>query len=273
MNSATFLSKKNDVPAKISATDTATNKAIAWKAQYGLIVEKDFSTLEKYFNEDYIQHNPALRNGRTELTQFKKANIPLATSEVLFSIADRDLVFFVERVTGLMPEPLCFFDIYRMDEGKIVEHWDAYSRIEGPNPSGRTMFDGTKDIGDPAATEETRAVVTRLISNVFILDHLDRLGRYVADDVKQFSPSIGDGLDALTKHFLQSQWFSGHVSYRSLRKVIAEGQVAVTASDAVIGEEPYAIFDLWRVEDGKVVEHTSLRQRVEKATFHNNPRI
>ncbi len=211
--------------------------------------------------------------GRSELTRFKKANIPFSTSEVLFGIADRDLVFFVDRVTGLVPEPLCFFDIYRMDEGRIVEHWDAFNRIEGPNPSGRTMFDSTMDIGDPDATEATRAVVTRLVSNVFVLDHLDRLGLYVAEDVRQFSPGIGDGLDALTQHFLQSQWFSGDVSYRALRKVVVEGQVAMTASEAVIGETPYVIFDLWRVEDGKVVEHTSLRQVVEQSTFHHNPRI
>lgn len=260
-------------PATVSATDTATNKAIAYRAQYGLLVEKDFSTLETYFSPDYIQHNPALRNGRDELTTFKKANVPFSTTELLHCLGDRDLVFFVERVTGLVPEPLCFFDIYRMEDGRIVEHWDAYERTAGPNPSGRIMFDSATDIGDADATEATRALVTKLVSTVFVLDHLDRLGEFVHEDVRQYSSGIADGLEGLRQHFLQSQWFTGAVEYRALRKVIAEGQIAMTASDAVIGETPYVIFDLWRVEDGKVVEHTSLRQRVEQSTFHHNPRI
>ncbi len=116
-------------------------------------------------------------------------------------------------------------------------------------------------------------MVTRLVNDVFVLDHPDRLGRYVAEDVKQFTPGIGDGLQALSDHVRQQQWFGGYVGYRAIRKIIAEGQVALTASEALIGEEPFVIFDLWRVEDAKVLEHASLRQRVEESPHHDNPRI
>lgn len=257
----------------VSAADTATNKAIAYRAQYELIVDKDFSALDRYWKDDYIQHNPALRNGLAELTTFKKANVPLATSEILRCIGERDLVFFMERVNGLLPVPVCFFDIYRMEDGKVVEHWDAYVPVEGPNHSGRTIFDGTIEVTDPEATEATRAVVTKLVNNVFILDHLDRLGSYVHDDLLQYSAGIGDGADGLREHFLRSQWFTGAVSYRALRMVIAEGDFAMTACEAVIGSTPYVIFDLWRVDGDKVAEHWSLRQEIETSAFHHNPRI
>lgn len=262
-----------EFPATVSATDTETNKAIGFKAQHDLIVKKDFTALDKYWKEDYIQHNPALRNGLTELKVFKKANVPLATSEIIRCLGDRDRVFFLERVTGLMPTPLCFFDIYRMEDGKVVEHWDAFIPVDDSNPLGRSMFDGTLEIGDPAATEDTRAVAIKLISNVFVLDHLDRLETYVHDDVRQYTPGLTDGVASLRQHFLGAQWFTGAINYRALRHVIAEGDFALTVSEATIGETPYAIFDLWRVENGKVSDHFSLRQQIETSVFHHNPRI
>lgn len=262
-----------EFPATVSATDTALNKAIGLKAQSDLIEKKDFTALDKYWKEDYVQHNPALRNGLAELKIFKLANVPLATSEIVRCLGDRDLVFFLERVTGLVATPLCFFDIYRMEDGKVVEHWDAFIPVDDSNPLGRSMFDGTLELGDPESTEATRAVAIKLITNVFILDHLDRLETYVHDSLRQYTPGLTDGVDALRQHFRTSQWFTGAIDYRALRHVIAEGDFALTVSEATIGEDPYAIFDLWRIEDGKASDHWSLRQKIETSAFHHNPRV
>ena len=44
--------------------------------------------------------------------------------------------------------PKAGFDIFRFEDGQIVEHWDNLSVITEPNPSGRTQFDGITEIKD-----------------------------------------------------------------------------------------------------------------------------
>jgi predicted SnoaL-like aldol condensation-catalyzing enzyme len=264
-------------PARLStspaAIDTAGNKAIAYRAQKELLVDKDMHALDRYWGDYYIQHNPALRNGLPELKIFKNANVPAATTELLRCFADRDLVFFQERVSGLMPFSLCFFDVYRIEEGKIVEHWDAHQESHGPNPAGRTIFDGPTDIHYPDQTEATRAVVTTLISRVFILDQMDLADRYVARELIQHTPGAQDGLAELYRRFLEAQWFTGAIRYIALRRVIAEGEFALTCSQGEIGGVPHVLYDLWRVADSMVVEHWGLSQQAKPSPYHRNPMI
>lgn len=255
------------------ATDTARNKAIAYQAQHELLIEKDMFAMDRYWGDYYLQHNPALRNGLPELKIFKTANVAGATTELIRCYADRDLVFFQERVSGLMPFDLCFFDVYRLEDGKIVEHWDAFQESHGPNPAGRTIFDGPVEIEHPTQTEATRAVVTALVSRVFVMDQFDVLDLYVAPDLLQYTPGLHDGVAGLHRRFLEAQWFTGAINYIALRRVIAEGEFAVTVSQAEIGSVPYALYDMWRVVDGRVVDHWGLKQEAKKSAFHHNPMV
>jgi predicted SnoaL-like aldol condensation-catalyzing enzyme len=269
--SHTVTSEEPTSPA--IATDTVRNKAIAYRAQYELLVDKDMSALDRYWGDYYLQHNPGLRNGLPELKIFKTANVPGATTELVRCFGDRDLVFFQERVSGLMPNDLCFFDTYRLEGGKIVEHWDACQEIPGPNPAGHTIFDGPTEIKHPEETEATRAVVTALVSRVFVMDQMDVLDRYVAPGLIQHTPGLHGGIAGLNRRFLEAQWFSGAINYIALRRVIAEGEFAVTCSQAEVGGLPFALYDMWRVSDGKVVEHWGLSQQAKKSAFHDNPMI
>jgi predicted SnoaL-like aldol condensation-catalyzing enzyme len=264
------MSKPTSRPA---ATDTALNKAIAYRAQTELLVDKDFSALDRYWGDYYVQHNPALRNGLAELRVFKSANVPLATTELVRCLGDRDMVFLQERVSGLMPFDLCFFDVYRMEGGKIVEHWDAYQESHGPNPAGRTVFDGPTEIEHADRTEATRAVVTTLINRLFVLDQMDLAERYVARDLIQHTPGVHGGLAGLNRSFLEAQWFTGAQRYIALRRVIAEGEFAVTCSQGEIGGVPHAFYDIWRVADGMVAEHWGLKQQAKPSAFHRNPMV
>jgi predicted SnoaL-like aldol condensation-catalyzing enzyme len=259
-------------PAPVSS-DTAGNKAVGLRAQTELLVDKDFSALERYWGEDYIQHQPGLRNGLADLKAFKTANVPGATTEILLCLGDRDLVFFHQRVTGFMPVPLGFFDVYRIEDGRIVEHWDAFQPVEGANRSGRSFFDGQLEITDTGQTDATRALALKCVNNVFILEQHDRIADYVDADLIQHTPDMSDGIAGLEQRFRESQWFTGALTYHAVRRIVAEGDFAAVCSEGAVDGDPHAFYDLFRVAAGRIVEHWSLRQQARPSQFHRNPRV
>ena len=257
-----------------TAAWTAYNKKRAHAGHSDLLMNKDFSAIDKYFAEPYIQHNPNLVNGLESLREFKTANVPGASTTILRCFADRDLVFFQEKVQGLGPQPLDFWDLYRMEDGKIVEHWDVHQVSTGPNPNTqRTIFDGPTESSDPTSTETTRALVIKLVNNVFVCRKLQELTKYVSANVIQHAQGVDDGVESWIKHMKMGQWFTGDIQYDAIRKVVAEGNFAVTCCQGTLANEPYQFWDMWRVEQDKVVERWNARSKIVQGRLNRNPVI
>lgn len=262
-----------NAPIKTLQTLTKSNKEMALRAQNELLIDKDFSSLDRYWGDYYIQHNPNLANGLPALRVFKEAMVPQATTEILHALADGDKVFFIERVTGLLPVPVGFFDMYRMEDGKIVEHWDIFTPVEGPNPAGRTVFDGSFEITDLDQTEDNRQLVTRFAKRCLVLGDFSQIGTYVSENLVQHSAGMTDGADAFVSYFNYQQWFAQQIVYWDVRHVLAEGNFVLTASQGSVGGVAHALWDLWRVDDGLIVEHWSIKNEAKPSPLHTNPMI
>lgn len=102
----------------------SSNKEIVLTAMRELFVDKDVSAVDRYWAEPYVQHNPTMPNGLDGL----RSIVPMLEG---FSwtpsrmAAEGDLVMTHSRVLGWAPEPVIIVDIFRLDQGKIVEHWDV----------------------------------------------------------------------------------------------------------------------------------------------------
>ncbi len=99
---------------------------------------------ERYIDEDYIQHNPYLANGKKPLVDFfsgyLKNNSGLKV-QIKRILVDKDLVVvhshwqLSENDNGS-----AVMDIFRVSEDKIVEHWDVVQKIPAKSANGNTMF-------------------------------------------------------------------------------------------------------------------------------------
>ena len=70
------------------------------------------------------------------------ANAPeSATYEMGMVIAEGDLVAVHGRITGMGPTPMIAIDIYRVEDGKIAEHWDVIQPEVLDTMSGNPMFE------------------------------------------------------------------------------------------------------------------------------------
>lgn len=123
-------------------SDPDANKALVLSVLKGAFIDRDPSVADRYFAPDYVQHNPTIPNGPASI----QALIPTLPADFRYepgmATASGDLVMVHGRYTGWGPKPLVAVDIFRVKDGKVVEHWDVMQE-EVPadqTGSGNPMF-------------------------------------------------------------------------------------------------------------------------------------
>ena len=101
-----------------------TNKELVIKAVTEVFINGDATALDRYWSDNYAQHNPQIPNGREALKQMLSGGGTMKY-EMGLVVADGDFVMVHARITGFGPKPLIAVDIFRVREGKLVEHWDV----------------------------------------------------------------------------------------------------------------------------------------------------
>jgi len=107
-----------------------------------VINKKDFVSARKYMGDRYKQHNPLVADGPEGLRafiEFLKTNFPDARSEIKRVLADGDYVIL--HVYSMRPPNMrgrAIIEIFRLENGKIDEHWDVIQEIpeDSANPNG-----------------------------------------------------------------------------------------------------------------------------------------
>jgi len=98
----------------------------------------------KYIGSKYIQHNPQASNGPEAFIQFVTAwsgQFPKLSVEIKRMVAEGDLVV-THGVLKTSPEDrgTAAADIFRIENGKIVEHWDVLQPMPETAANDNTMF-------------------------------------------------------------------------------------------------------------------------------------
>src|ERR1700683_3329417 len=83
-----------------SASAVAANKALVSKVMDAVFVRRDSSVVERYFARAYIQHNPAIPNGRDAIPNLISHLAPEFRYEPGMIVAEGDLVMIHGRYTG-----------------------------------------------------------------------------------------------------------------------------------------------------------------------------
>jgi len=123
-------------------SDIETNKKVVLEFYDLIINRKDFAAAEPYIGSYYRQHNPLVAEGPEGLAAFidwLKAEYPEAHSEVKRVFADGDYVILhVHSMRPPHPRGRAIIEIFRLEGGKIVEHWDTIQEIpeSSANPNG-----------------------------------------------------------------------------------------------------------------------------------------
>ncbi|WP_101651656.1 nuclear transport factor 2 family protein [Brevibacterium ihuae] len=224
-----------------------------------LFTEHDLSTLDRNFAADYVEHSPLVANGKDGLRELVTGAGDRLRHDVARVLVDEEkgLVALHGAYPGLDPDTVYVgFDIYRVADGKIVEHWDGLVEQTPPNASGRTQLDGPTDVDGTVDSEASRAFVEKAWSRFLQGQDYAAAGEFTrADDrFAQHSGDIADGVQNMVDFLEQLKADGSALTYDTLHRSVADGNFVLTYSEGSIAGERHFFCELWRIEDGAWVE-------------------
>jgi len=125
-------------------SDEEINKQNVIAFYNAAINDKDFEKASQYLGDRYIQHNPLAADGPEGLKAFldwAKEALPTFKAEIKQAFADGDYVILhVHATSGPDDRGSAVMDIFRLENGKVVEHWDVIQAIPEESRNDNTMF-------------------------------------------------------------------------------------------------------------------------------------
>jgi len=125
-------------------TQLEANKKMVVEFYEKAINEKDFDAASKFLGPRYTQHNPVGADGPEGLKGFLgflKSAFPKSRTEIKRVFADGDYVILHAhsvREPGTLGRAV--MDIFKIENGKIVEHWDVIQDIPEKSANSNGMF-------------------------------------------------------------------------------------------------------------------------------------
>jgi len=224
----------------------------------------------EYINPNqYIQHNQAVSDGLegfgavlAQLAEAAKADPSLSpkvsTVRVFgdgnFIFAHTDYNFFGPKIG---------FDIFRFENGLIVEHWDNLQEKVNETASGRTQIDGPTELKNLDATDDNKLLVKNLIQDVFLGENPEKITDYIStEQYNQHNPAVKDGLAGLSEALSALAEAGMPMVYEKNHIILGEGNFVLSVSEGIFMKEKVAFYDLFRIENGKIVEHWDTIEKI-----------
>jgi predicted SnoaL-like aldol condensation-catalyzing enzyme len=251
------------------AGQPAGNEQIAVSFLERAFNEGDLTAIDELVLPDVIEHNPQSVDGapalRDLVTRVRGAN-PQYQVIVKRVLAEGDLVLVHNNV---VPTPgargSAVVDIYRFEDGKIAEHWDVTQAVPQSTVSGNDMFGTVSQPPmvepDPSAsTAEARQIATTMFTELTVGRDVSALDRYCDPVYYQHNPQAPNGIAAVKSLFssvVRNPGFSVEV-----KRVVAQNDYVAFHSfyKFSASDTGSVVFDLYRVRNGKIIEHWDISQ-------------
>jgi predicted SnoaL-like aldol condensation-catalyzing enzyme len=242
----------------------------------GAVLQNDPATMRELANADYIQHNPFIPTGLEPFIQM----LPVlqengTTAENIRMFQDGQYVFMHNIWRNAKPfgaDEMVSFDIIRLDEhGKVAEHWDAMTPLVTETASGRTQTDGPTTVEDLDKTEANKALAVSLVEDVLMGKNPNKITDYIsAETYHQHNPGIKDGLQGIVEAVEYLTARNNMFQYTKIHKVLGEGNFVLTVSEGQWNDTSNVFYDLFRIENDKVVEHWDVIQPIPTEGLAND---
>jgi predicted SnoaL-like aldol condensation-catalyzing enzyme len=229
----------------------------------------------KYTGDRYTQHSTGVRDGADGFVEFFGDFIqrnPVRDIQIVRTLEEGQYLFVhayqslnkgeAEWVT------LDFFDTDADD--RIIEHWDVIAEFSDSTPSGHTSVDGPTEVKDFDRTQDNKALVRSLIEDVLMPGgNPHNVDQYISwDQYVQHNREVADGLEHFKPLTIDP---NRPLNYDEIVLLVGQGDFVATLCKANWQGAPYAQADLFRIDDGLVVEHWDAAEPIRpQATWVNS---
>ena len=238
------------------------NIQIVWDGMNAILRTKSEMGIEATFAEDFIQHNPWAKDGIEHIKAMLEMNFDY---EAKRWISDGDIMVYHGFYTAPNPLgelPLMCTDAWRIENGKIQEHWDALMPLteEQLQNAIRGGGDGEKEISE-AIRKGNRATVKKFLDHVLNRGQLNLIPNLVSTNYVYHHETEG----ALTGHAVLEE----HIREKNGGKMLHDNKTILASGDLVMAHSHYfgdnerVVFDWFRLDDDfKIAEHWSVEQTI-----------
>lgn len=265
-NTASDTTLKNTQSSQ-NQTQWQGNAGVAVTALTQVFDALDSSLIDRYYADGYIQHSPQIADGKAGLKaaiDAMQGNVRIER-EIARVISEGDLVLVQSRVRFNDGKPRIVADLFRLDNGKIIEHWDS-SEDEVPKEktaNGNSMIDGGGDVNKAVTAEQLAAnkqTVSDFINKGFANGDKALLDSLFGDEYIQHNPQVPNGKEVVLG-FIEKD---GEGFPAAVRQIVAQGDlVGVQVEYGEAGGFHNACHDIFRLDDNsKIVEHWDVCTKV-----------
>ena len=210
----------------------------------------------------YIQHNLAVADGLNGFGELLK-QLPPKSAKVNTVRVFQDGEFVFAHTEYNFFGPKIGFDIFRFEKGKIVEHWDNLQETVVKTKSGRSMIDGSAEISDFDKTNGNKNIIENFITDVLQGKNPSKITDYLSTEkYLQHNPGVADGLSGLEVAIDELNKAGMPMVYNKTHKILGEGNFVLTVSEGMFLKKNVTFYDLWRLENNKIVEHWDVIENI-----------
>ncbi len=242
----------------------AENKDVVLRALTEMFDAQNVELIDDLYHPGYIQHSPMIEDGRDGIRKgvaWMKDKGLRPEREVARVLAQGDLVGVQSRVT-LGGETAIVGDIFRLQDGQIIEHWDVMQQEvpKDQTANGNSMIGGGGDVD----ADVSQADLARNAANATeffgkgIAGDIETLKRLFGEEYIQHNPRVPNGKEAIFGFFADSDGTLGNVT---VHLTIAEGDMTMALVE--YADWGNGVIELLRHdENGKIVEHWDIMQPI-----------
>ena len=287
-------------PARTAQTEETRKVAMEFLDTY--FIKHDFGAYAQFAKPDFIQHNPGMADGvaahrayMNKIFAAPKANpAPPPQAHVIdMVLVDGDLFSVMHHSVNADGTGRIFVDLWRVEDGKIAEHWDVIQGMpldrDMPHRNGMgcgyqtyalasaradSVVAPTCGNPDPSVTREgSLANYHAYVAEVGKGDVLSAIDKWFHPAYRQHSPVIAEGKQGAID-YLMAEWGKKDAPKPILgsQRVVAEGDLVLVhymyRLEGMPGEEAH--IDIFRFKDGKISEHWDVKQKVPETSANAN---
>jgi predicted SnoaL-like aldol condensation-catalyzing enzyme len=226
-----------------------SNKNLVLDLYRKVIRDRNSDLIDTYVSDDYIQHSPSMKDGKAGLREaieyLNRLPKPKEDdkSPIILAIPDGDYVMLLLDLS-FMGKHLSVADLFKVNKGKIVEHWDAIQDITA-NAIATPGFNLT-DEHDIKVSESNKTLISLLF---------DESAPAKIDYNKEFSVALSERRPI------------------TLHRILACGNAVGVQSEGMRSGKPFVFYDFINIIESRINKHCCVEQEIVEVLSHQNGMI
>jgi predicted SnoaL-like aldol condensation-catalyzing enzyme len=253
--------------------ENISSRSIVLAAYKHIIGQCNTVLIDTYISNTYIQHSPTVKDGKaglTEMIEFLK-KVPRTggqISPIVRTIEDGDLVAVHLDVT-FMGKRMAVIDIFRVQDGKIAEHWDAVQACPELPGNNLAMTNGATAIEQLENTAKNKLLVQLFCEELLHNKNAAEASQMLSADYVEHE------LECLLSKQPGATFIPARVKCDAIKvhRILAEGNFTVVQSSALKENMSFVFYDVFRIENDKIAEHWGVQQAIPATMAHANGMI